>query len=322
MNCKRVIALLLSIATVVALSSCSKGKTDESEGTSNYADSVTQSVSDNVAEETEQTQIVSADNKETKAEESNVNTEAGATDDSVSSTTKKADAEKPKPGKTVKNTESAVKTTQKNSNNPAEWNKEKIAAVYKAAAKKSHSGTKSAHKIEIKKISVNNGEFEGLFDFIMPIMSKLLANNSEDKDGITGGYNNLTASDIASAKAYKSGKNTVIEMTMKEQVSGPKEDANSGSVGHAITAVGDISVVTKQLADLKLPLEISDKDTKIYYTNPTVKVVINEGGRIINGTWKYTVEIRLDNYKAFGKEVETTSVIMDNILTVNGGFKK
>lgn len=219
-------------------------------------------------------------------------------------------------------TASGTETTIKKAVSPSDWSKEQIVDVYKKSAKKSHSGTKSAHKIKIKKISVNNGEFEGLFDFIMPIMSKLLANNSEDKDGITGGYNKLTTSDVASAKAYKSGKNTVIEMVMKEQVSGPKEDADSGSVGHAITAVGDISVVTKQLADLKLPLEISDEDTKIYYTNPTVKVVINENGKIINGTWQYTVEIRLDNYKAFGQDVETTSVIMDNILTVNGGFNK
>ena len=153
-------------------------------------------------------------------------------------------------------------------------------------------------------------------------MAKLLANNSEDKDGITGGHQNLTADDVASAKAYKSGNNVVIELTMKKQVSGAKEDALSGSVGHAITAVGDISEVTKQMEELGLPLEIGEKNTEIVYTNPTVKVVINDKGMIVNGTWKYTVSINLNNYKAFGKKVDTTSVVMDNILTVNGGFKK
>lgn len=205
---------------------------------------------------------------------------------------------------------------------PSVWNSEQIVEFYRNAAKKSHNGTKSAHGIELKKISVNNGQYEGLFEFITPIMSKLLANNSEDKDGITGGYNNLTAADVASAKAYKSGNNTVIELVMKEQVSGASEDALSGSVGHAITAVGDIGVVVTQLTDLGLPLELSAKDTKIYYTNPTVRVVIDGSGRIVNGTWKYTVEIRMDNFKAFGKEVETASVIMDNTLSVGGGFKK
>ena len=54
----------------------------------------------------------------------------------------------------------------------------------------------------------------------------------------------------------------------------------------------------------------------------TVKVVVDSDGKIINGTWKYTVEIRMDNYKAFGTAVATTSVIMDNVITVNDGFKK
>ena len=208
------------------------------------------------------------------------------------------------------------------SDDPSMWNTEYIVDFYKNAAKKSHSGTKSAHGIELKKISVNNGQYEGLFEFITPIMSKLLANNSEDKDGITGGYNNLTASDVASAKAYISGDNTVVEMIMKNQVSGPHDDALSGSVGHAITAVGDIGQVVTQLSDLGLPLELSEKDTKIYFTNPTVKVTVDPNGKIVNGTWKYTVEIRMDNFRAFGKTVETASVIMDNILTVGGGFKK
>ena len=30
----------------------------------------------------------------------------------------------------------------------------------------------------------------------------------------------------------------------------------------------------------------------------------------------YTVEIRMDNYKAFGKAVRTTSVIMKNTITL------
>lgn len=206
-------------------------------------------------------------------------------------------------------------------NEPEKWTSEQIVEYYKAAAKKSHSSTTSSHTIELKSISVNNGAYKGLFEFITPIMAKLLANNSEDKEGITGGYNNLVVSDIATAKAYKIGDNIAIEMVMQNQIAGPRENALEGSVGHAITAVGDIGVVTKQLTDLGLPLELSEKDTKIYYTNPVVKIIINGNGEIISGTWKYTVEIRMDNFKAFGKTVETSSVIMDNILTVNGGFK-
>ena len=226
---------------------------------------------------------------------------------------------------TVHNEENSVTiqtATSADIADPSAWSIEQIIEAYKDSAKKSDSKAKSEQSISLKSISVNNGEYEGLFEFITPIMSKLLANNSTEKDGITGGYKNLSVSDVASAKAYKVGNNIAIEMVMKDQISGAKEDALSGSVGHAITAVGDISVVTQQLTDLGLPLEISEKDTKIYYTKPVVKVLVDKNGEIINGTWSYTVEISLNNYKAFGKTVNTTSVIMDNTITVNGGFKK
>ncbi len=192
---------------------------------------------------------------------------------------------------------------------------EQIVDLYKHAAAKSGS-TKSKQQIILTDISINNGQYEGVLDFVTPIMAKLIANNSKDKDGITGGFTDLSADDVSSAKTYKSGSNTVVELIMKEQTSGARENALSGSVGHAITAVGDIGVVVDELTDLGLPMEISDEHTKIYYTNPTVKVFIDGNGRIVSGTWRYTVEIRLDNYKVFGKDVQTTSVIMDNIITV------
>ena len=218
------------------------------------------------------------------------------------------------------NTQVSASVVSEIFDDPADWSKEQIVEIYKAAAEKSNATAVSDQKITLTSISVNNGQYEGLFDFITPIMSKLLANNSKQKDGITGGFRNLTVSDLLTAKALTADDGTVVEMKLRNQTSGADDDALSGSVGHAITAVGDIGVVTNQLKDLGLPLEFSDEDTKIHYTDAYVKVLINDDGRIVNGTWFYTVEIRLDNYKAFGKAVETTSVIMDNTVTVNGGF--
>jgi len=302
---KKIIAVLLSLFMAFSFAACggnSQGENDVTE----------EKISQNVSEEIAEDENVVADDVTEETEMFDVSVTA-VTDEPTSSENKEDKIEKE---------ESSVpeKTTAKKSENPADWDKEKIADFYKKAARKSEAGVTSQHSIAIKKISVNNGQFEGFFDFIMPIMSKLLANNSDDTKGITGGYKNLTSSDIASAKAYKSGKNIAVEMTMKEQVSGPRENAQSGSVGHVIDTVGDIGVVVDQLKDLGMPLELSEKDTKIYYTNPTVKVLVNSDGKIVNGTWKYTVEIRMDNYKAFGTAVETTSVIMDNVITVNGGF--
>lgn len=221
-------------------------------------------------------------------------------------------------------TETAVDTTSVKTENittevyddPSEWSKERIVDEYKKAAKQSHSTAKSTQSIVLKEISVNNGEHDNVFSFIKPIIAKFIESNSTEKDGITGGFDNLVAKDVHSAKAYKSDKNVVIEMTMVEQTSGAKEDAFSGSVGHAITTVGDISEVVRDLEELGLPLELSEENTKIYYTNPTVNVVIDESGKIISGTWSYTVEIKMNNFKAFGKNVEKASIIMGNTITV------
>jgi hypothetical protein len=52
-------------------------------------------------------------------------------------------------------------------------------------------------------------------------------------------------------------------------------------VGHAITTVGDISEVVAELNDRELSLELSEKYTKIYYTNPAVKVTVNDTAKLL-----------------------------------------
>ncbi len=263
---------------------------------------------------------IPTDENTTLADEAN-GTTASPVDVSQTTTTVPSDTDASETSVTSA-TSATAETDTTAATTPAEWTKAQIVDAYKKAAAKSNATAKSDQVITLTKISVNNGEHQNVMDFITPIMSKLLSNNSKETDGITGGFNNLTEADIASAKAYKNGSALVIEMQMNKQTAGINEDAKSGSVGHAITAVGDISVVTKQLKDLGIPLELNEKQTKIHYTNPTVKVVIGPDGKIVNGTWQYTVEIRMDNYTAFGKVVDTTSVIMKNVITVNGGFKK
>lgn len=197
-----------------------------------------------------------------------------------------------------------------------------IVDLYKKAAQKSNPTVKSEQKITLSDISINNGQFGSGMKFVKSIISVFLNNNSKETNGITGGYANLNEADVREAKIYKVGSNTAIEMVMHEQTDGANSNSLGGSVGHAISTVGDISVVTAQLNDLGLPIEISEKDTTIHYTKPTVKVLIDPNGKIIKGTWSYTVEIRLNNYKVGGTTVDNTSVIMDNLITVNGGFNK
>lgn len=294
MHFKKYIALVLTVVMVFSLAACGKDKNPDApqESITDNTNSISQDLTDS-----------NADNAPTSA--------VGDTD------TSDASVMEPSSVNTSENSSVPANAPTQNNNDPSKWSTDQIVEAYKTAAKKTHSSVKSQHRIEMKEVLVNGKEI----GFVAPIMSAFLKSNETDKDGITGGYNNLTATDVASAKAYKNGSATVIEMTMKKQTSGASENANSGSVGHVITGVGDIGAVAKQLED-KLPLEINYNETKIYYTNPTVKVLIDPNGKIVNGTWQYTVDIRLNNYKAFGQPVDSTSIVMVNTLTLNGGFKK
>lgn len=291
MYSKRVLAAILSMLLIFSLSAC-KG---------NEEVSTTQ----------ENTTVINDGINETVAE-SVFNTEA-----TMVESTSEYYAQESSPVSTSETTSVVTEVMTTGAyDDPADWSKKRIVEEYKKAAIKSNPTAKSTQRISIKDMSVNDGEYESAMSFIKTIIAKFLESNSTEKDGITGGFENLVPQDVNSAKAYKSGNDTVIEMLMVEQTSGAKEDALSGSVGHAITAVGDIDEVIKDLSDRGLPLELSEEDTKIYYTNPVVKVVINENGEIISGTWSYTVEISMKNFKAFGQNVEKASIIMVNTLTV------
>ncbi len=219
---------------------------------------------------------------------------------------------------TQSTTINAEVVTTETDDDPANWSKERIVEEYKNAAKNSSESEKSSQKIVMKEININDGENEKMMSFIKSIITKFLESNSTEINGITGSYENLVADDVSSAKAYKVSNGVAIEMLMNEQTSGTKEDVNSGSVGHAISTIGDISDIVKDLNDRGLSIELSEneEDTKIYYTNPTVNVVIDENGEIVSGTWNCTVTISMDNLKAFGKDVENVTIVMDNTITV------
>lgn len=287
MKRKRLLVVAVTLSVIFTLTACKLGKTDSGtpESTTDFNNSVNQNVYQN-------TEATAFDTVETNNKETSGSSAVPSTNSSSGSTT--ADT----------------------NDDPADWSKEKIVEEYKKAATKSNENTTSTMKITLKDISVNNGEYDKAMSMVKPIIGKFIESSSTENAGITGGFYDLVPQDVSSAKAYKSGNNTVIELTMYEQTSGPKEDANSGSVGHAITAVGDISVVVSSLSDMGLPLELSEQDTVIYYTNPNVKVVIDENGEIVSGTWSYTVEICMNNMKAFGQTVEKASITMDNTITV------
>ena len=279
---KKIISLIFSAFMIISLSACK-----DDVGVTEKPDVTSGTVEDYTAEDISET--MSAIYTNDVVEESTVN---------------------------AKDTSSVSETTAVTAKNPAELTKAEIVEMYKKAAIKSHSSVISKHSVEITKIIINGEELGSGFDFVKKIINSFISNNTEDSEGITGGYKNLVESDAVSARAYAVGDNTVIEMTMKNQTDGAKGDIHAGSVGHAIDVVGDISVVTNELTELGLPIEIPSESTSVHYTDAAVKVLVDGNGNIIEGTWSYTVEIRLKDYKVFGADVESSSIIMNNVISV------
>lgn len=223
--------------------------------------------------------------------------------------------------------ETTVPPVSLSSDNPAEWTTEEIVEFYKTAAINSKGKAKSTEYKNLEEMVVNNGDgVLGTFvEWATPFLVKALEDSQVEFDGITGGYENLAVSDVQSAKAYKSGAYTVVEMKMKEQTDGLHGDRYSGTVGHAISVVGDISSVEEALAEW---FEIDFENCKIAlrYTEPTLKVKINNDGVIEKGTWSYTIKIDVSNLKIAAVRLPI-EVVVDSaygtvgyVITVGGGF--
>ena len=112
---------------------------------------------------------------------------------------------------------------------------------------------------------------------------------------------------------------------MKEQTDKGNGNMYNGTVGHAISVVGDIDEVIGQFSGLGMDATIADQDCTLRYTNPIVKVAINSNGQIINGTWSYVTNITLNNLNisamGFDVPVKQATAIVDFVVVLNGGFK-
>lgn len=203
---------------------------------------------------------------------------------------------------------------------PSQWTKEEIIEFYKAAATKTHPTAKSTQIMVLEELIINDGDGAlGFFIKILePAIASVIEKNALDFDGLTGGFKNLTADDAQSIKAYKSGEYTVIEMTMKPQTDPIHADAESGSVGHAISVLGDIGKVLAEFP--QFDVDVENADIAVHYVNPTVKVKINKDGIIERGTWKYTCDPEIRNLDISGIMIKKADAKIDYIITVGGGF--
>ncbi len=203
---------------------------------------------------------------------------------------------------------------------PSEWTPDKIVEFYKKAAEKTNPTAKSTQVMVLNELIFNDGD--GVLAFFVKILEPAIASviekNALEFDGITGGFSNLTASDANAIKAYKSGEYTIVEMTMKNQTDGIHANEYEGTVGHAITVLGDISRVLEQFPQFKVDVE--NANIAVHYVNATLKVKINKDGIIEKGTWKYTCDPEISHLDISGIMIDKADAEIDYIITVGGGF--
>ena len=213
-----------------------------------------------------------------------------------------------------------AQTTAPAKEDVTQWDTARVIEFYKNAAAATGSSVKSSQTVGLSDISVNNGQLDGVFSFVTPILSSFLSSSATVKDGITGDFGKLTATDAVSARAYESTGGTVVEITLNEQTDTGSSDSRDGSVAHGIYIVGDLLSVMGQLKSKGLPIDIDTEKAVIKYTDPVIRVLVSDDGKIVNGTWSCTVEISLSDYKFAGSPVDSTVVVLNNKITVNGGF--
>lgn len=207
---------------------------------------------------------------------------------------------------------------------PSQWSKEEIIAFYKSSAIKTHPDATSEQTMTMEKMVVNDGKgfLGGIMKLADEAIADALARNSTTFDGITGGFNNLAVGDAETIKAYKSGEYTVIEMMMKEQTDGTYGSMYDGTVGHAISVLGNVSTAAAEFPAFDIDFE--NAKISIRYSEPTVKVKINSDGIIEKGTWSYTANVDIENLKIGNNlgsiTVKTADAAIFYEIKVGGGF--
>lgn len=296
---KKIIAILLVLSMMFAFVACG-GNKDE-----------TPTTNSNTENTTEDQAVNSGD----------VDVEEPSTDETAEEPSTDENGEEPSTDKADDNKEDESTTVKEEiPADPAKWSKEQIVEYYKQSAIKSHPTATSSQTMELLKLVVNDGDgaLNFFLNMIKPAIKTVIKNNAISYNGITGGFKNLQPSDVKSAKAYKQGNYTVVELYMVEQVDGIYGDSQSGTVGHAISVLGNIATAVEQFP--QFDVNYKDADIKVRYANPTVKVKINNKGIIEKGTWSYVADCSFKHLEISGIMIDKAEAEIKYVIVVGGGF--
>lgn len=300
MTMKRVFAAVLAALMVLAFAACG-AKEKEPEVTE---PAVTEAVIEG--------ETISADDLVTEAVEDVADETAEAAEDATEAPVNDA-------ADNAEETEAAVEETTEEAKKVPET-KEEIVEFYKAAAAASDkAGVKTSNVMKLENLEGGSGAVGAFVNLLEPIVKSTLEKNSSTDNHITGGYQNLTADDVASATAKDDGKYTTITINLKEQTDGMNGKSKEGHVGHGISVLDGMQQAVDQLNGLDV--DASGGTLAIRYNNAKINVKIdNETGKIVSGTWSYKADVTIDNVKGkigiIGVTLKGASAVISQTITM------
>lgn len=183
---------------------------------------------------------------------------------------------------------------------PSKWTMQQIVDCYKSGmAAEDHSGVQTDQKFELL------GDLPGILDGPVKLAMKLAA---QPYGALTGGYWDITPSDLTKADAHKEGDYVVINLYPKNQTDGPNGNEHEGTVGHVVNVVQGIDDFIGYVEENFSVLNAKyDEDSVVLkYSNAYAKNIrINtKTGKMESGTWGYIIDVYLDHCSMAGIDFE------------------
>ena len=276
---KKILALILALAMVFAFAAC-KGNDKDDETTTEPVGAVDGN-----------TEAAPVDGSEGSSDATDVSGDAST----EAQTTPDGSVVEPSNA----GTQQGGNTQQGGSTAPAKGLNSTDPATVAAFYCKARKATKPAPKGQ-QTLTLGNGgkiEGEGFVGTIVKlgsgVIDSVLKKNSTETDWIpAGSHADIKASDVKSASAKVNGNYTEVSMTFKEQTDGSDGDSKNG--GPVARGVGTLGSIDGALKDLGAEIKSGRENVKLTYVNAKLNCKIdNNTGKIVSGTWSYTVQIRI-----------------------------
>ena len=300
---KRIIALILAVVMVLGLTACGNSAEEAAKADINKnLDAISGKLDDVIA---------ALENSNTASGSSDENVQTGdvSTEDVSEETSEETSGEASTQAGSSDKTTKPVNTDYTKTD-PSKWTTAQVIDYYKkAAAATDKAGCKSKQTMSLQSLDGGEGFVGSILSSLEGAGKKALAKNSTTYDGLTGGYQKLSVSDVKSATATKSGNYIIVNIVPKDQTDGIKGNSKEGTVGHLVSVLDSVATAIEEMG---LPADIPEGSATLLYNNAYAKdIKINASTLVIeSGKWGHTVNASINGMKILGVTLKGAKAVI------------